>query len=160
MAAPQKSDAPVKMISENRRVLAKYSVEERVEVGIALMGSEVKSLRGGRCELADAYATVQNGQLVLLNAYIPPYAFATVEKHAEKRERKLLAHRSEIDRIEGKISQRGYTLVALSIYFRGHMVKVELGLAKGRDGADRRHEIKRKEGEREARAAITRARKS
>ncbi len=146
----------IRPIAENRRASMRYTVDEVIEVGIVLQGSEVKSLRGGRMELGDAYGTVREGQLVLMNAYIPPYAFATVGRHDEKRPRKLLAHRAEIDRIDGKISQRGYTLIALKAYFRGARVKLELGLAKHKDNADRREEIKRREGDREARAAIKR----
>src|SRR5688572_1235651 len=92
----------VTIISENRRVHMRYTIDERLEVGIALMGSEVKSLRSGKMELNDAYAHVQNGQLTLINAYIPPYPFATMVKHEEKRSRRLLAHRTEIDHLEGK----------------------------------------------------------
>ncbi len=158
--AETKPAAGVKIISENRRALARYTVDERIEVGVVLMGSEVKSLRAGKMELGDAYAIVQNGQLMLLNAYIPPYPFATMVKHEEKRTRRLLAHRAEIDRIEGKISQRGYTLVALKAYFKDGRVKIELGLARGKDTVDRREEIKKREGEREARAAMVRRFKS
>ena len=150
----------VKLISENRRALMRYTIDERVEVGVVLVGSEVKSLRDGKMELGDAYAMVHGGNLVLLNAYIPPYAFATMIKHEEKRSRRLLAHRAEIDRLEGKIKQRGYTLVALSAYFKDGKVKVELGLARGKDSNDRREEIKKREGDREARAALVRRYKS
>ena len=150
----------VKLISENRRALMRYTIDERIEVGVVLVGSEVKSLRDGKMELGDAYAMVHGGNLVLLNAYIPPYAFATMIKHEEKRSRRLLAHRAEIDRLEGKIKQRGYTLVALSAYFKDGKVKVELGLARGKDSNDRREEIKKREGDREARAAIVRRYKS
>lgn len=146
----------VKLISENRRALARYTIDERIEVGVVLVGSEVKSLRDGKMELNDAYGFVQAGQLMLLNAYIPPYPFATMIKHEEKRTRKLLAHRHEIDRLEGKIRQRGYTLVALKAYFKDGRVKIELGLARGKDAVDRREEIKKREGDREARAAMTR----
>lgn len=150
----------VKLISENRRALMRYTIDERIEVGVVLVGSEVKSLRDGKMELGDAYAMVHGGNLVLLNAYIPPYAFATMIKHEEKRSRRLLAHRAEIDRLEGKIKQRGYTLVALSAYFKDGKVKVELGLARGKDSNDRREEIKKREGDREARAALVRRYKS
>jgi SsrA-binding protein len=151
-----KAPEPFKIISENRRSALRYEVDERIEVGVVLVGSEVKTLRAGKIELGDAYAIVQGGQLVLLNAYIPPYRYATMVKHEEKRSRKLLAHRVEIDRLEGKIRQRGYTLIALKAYFKDGRVKIELGLAKGKDAADRRHEIKKREGDREARAAIVR----
>ena len=146
----------IKPISENRRAAMRYTVDEVFEVGVVLIGSEVKSLRSGRMELGDAYGVVKDGQLTLMNAYIPPYAFATVGRHEEKRPRRLLAHRTEIDRIDGKISQRGYTLIALKAYFKDGRVKIELGLARHKDNADRRQEIKQREGDREARAAIKR----
>ncbi len=151
-----KPDEGIKIISENRRAVVRYHIDERIEVGIALMGSEVKSLRAGKMELGDAYAVVHDGQLALLNAYIPPWPYATVVRHEEKRTRRLLAHRAEIDRLDGKISQRGYTLIALRAYFKDGRVKIELGLARGKDVIDRREEIKKREGEREARAAMTR----
>jgi SsrA-binding protein len=154
-----KPDEGIKLISENRRAVMRYHIDERIEVGVVLMGSEVKSLRDGKMELGDAYAIVQSGQLSLLNAYVPPYPFATMVKHEEKRSRRLLAHRTEIDRLDGKISQRGYTLVALSAYFKGGKVKVELGLARGKESADRRQEIKKREQDKEARAAMVRGRK-
>lgn len=154
--AQTKPEESVKLISENRRAAMRYHIDERIEVGVALMGSEVKSLRGGKMELGDAYAVVNGGQLDLLNAYIPPYPFATMIRHEEKRTRRLLAHRAEIDRLEGKITQRGYTLVALRAYFKDGRVKIELGLARGKESADRREEIKKREQDREARAAMTR----
>lgn len=156
MAHP-KADPSIKIITENRRALFRYEIDERIEVGIVLAGSEVKSLRAGRCELGDAYAMVRDGQLELVNMYIAPYAFAHMVKHAEKGTRRLLAKRAEIDRLDGKTAQRGYTLVALKAYFSHGKVKIELGLARGRDGADKRQAIKEREGKREAEAAMTRA---
>jgi SsrA-binding protein len=155
MATPRPAEG-FKLISENRRATMRYEVDERIEVGIVLTGAEVKSLRAGKMELGDTYAMVLDGQLTLINAYIAPYKFATGARPEEKRARRLLAHRAEIDRIDGKISQRGYTLIALKAYFKGAKVKLELGLAHAKDGADRRQEIKRREGDREARAAIKR----
>lgn len=152
--AAARPDGDIKIISENRRAAMRYTVDERFEVGVVLTGSEVKSLRSGKMELNDTYAMVLNGQLTLVNAYIPPYAFASVGRHEEKRERRLLAHRTEIDRIDGKVSQKGYTLIALRAYFKGGRVKVELGLAHAKNHADRRQEIKQREGDREARAAM------
>lgn len=154
-----KPDEGIRVISENRRAVMRYHIDERIEVGIVLVGSEVKSLRDGKMELGDAYAIVQGAQLSLLNAYIPPYPFATMIKHEEKRSRRLLAHRAEIDRLDGKISQRGYTLIALSAYFKGGKLKIELGLARGKESADRRQEIKKREQDKEARAAMVRGRK-
>lgn len=145
-----------KLLTENRRALHRYTVDERLEVGVALVGSEVKSARANKIELGDAYAVVLHGQLTLVNAYIAPWPFATMVKHEERRARRLLAHRAEIDRLEGKITQRGYTLVALKAYLSNGKIKVELGLGRGKENADRREEIKRKDQEREARAAITR----
>lgn len=158
MPAQHPASSAVKVLTENRRATHRYEIEERIEVGVALVGSEVKSARAGKIEIGDAYAVVQNGQLVLLNAYIAPWPFATMVRHEERRPRVLLAHRSEIDRLEGKTTQRGFTLVALKAYLKGGKVKFELGLAKGRESADRREDIKKREMDREARAAMTRRR--
>ncbi len=146
------------MIAENRRALMRYEVLERLEAGIVLAGSEVKSLRAGKIELLDAYALVKNGEMFLVNAYIAPYAFATIIRHVEKRERKLLVGRADIDRLEGSISLRGATVVPLRVYWKGSRVKIELGVVRARDGADRRESIKKREGDREARAAMSRPR--
>jgi SsrA-binding protein len=158
MAAPPKKPDAIQPISENRRARARYAFDEALEVGIELRGSEVKSIREGKLELSDAYAQVDRGQLILLNAFIPPYKNATVFGHEPKRPRKLLAHRAEIDRLEGKIRQRGYTLVPLRAYFKGGKVKLEIALGKGKDLEDRREDIKEREQKREARAAMARRR--
>lgn len=154
MATQTKPDAGNRLIAENRRALHRYEIVERLEVGIVLVGSEVKSLRAGKIELNDAFGLVRDGQLELHNAYIPPYAFAHVVRHEEKRTRRLLAHRAEVDRLDGKTRQRGFTLVPLKVYFKDGKVKVEMGLGRGLDNADKREAIKRKEGEREAQAAM------
>jgi SsrA-binding protein len=159
MVAATRLSEGVQIITENRRARMRYEVDERIEAGVVLVGSEVKSVRAGKMELGDAYAIVQKGELYLLNAYIAPWPYASTFKHEEKRTRKLLAHRAEIDRLEGRITQRGYTLIALKAYFKDGKIKVELGLARGKDTADRREEIKKREGDREARAAMTRAQK-
>src|SRR6478672_9096349 len=103
-AKPPNTDG--KILTENRRARMKYSFDEFMEVGVALVGSEVKSVRDGKIELSDAYAGVINGELLLLNAYIAPYAFATAFRHEPKRPRKLLAHREQIDRLDGRIRQK------------------------------------------------------
>lgn len=158
--APQKPAPPgFKLLTENRRALHKFEIEERIEVGIVLVGSEVKSARANKIELGDAYAVVQGSQLTLLNAYIAPWKFATMVKHEERRARRLLAHRGEIDRLEGKITQRGFTLVALRAYLSNGKIKIELGLGRGKENADRRLEIKQRELDLEARAAMTRGAK-
>lgn len=158
MAAQKTSPQGVKILTENRRALHRYQIEERLEVGVALVGSEVKSARAGKIELGDAYAIVTSGQLTLVNAYIAPWPFATMVKHEERRQRRLLAHRAEIDRLEGKITQRGFTLVALKAYLKDGKIKIELGLGKGKETADRREEIKKRDMDREARAAMARRR--
>jgi SsrA-binding protein len=159
MAPQRPAPSGFKLLTENRRALHRYTIEERLEVGVALMGSEVKSARANKIELGDAYGVVQGGQLTLLNAYIAPWPFAHMVKHEERRARRLLAHREEIDRLEGKITQRGFTLVALRAYLSAGKIKIELGLGKGKENADRREEIKRRESDREARAAIARGSK-
>lgn len=157
-APKKKTTDAIVPISENRRARARFAFDEFLEVGVELKGSEVKSIREGKIELGDAYAQVERGQLVLLNAFVPPYKHATAFGHEPKRARRLLAHRAEIDRIEGKIRQRGYTLVALRAYFKGGRVKIELGLGRGKDLEDRREDIKEREQKREARAAMARRR--
>jgi SsrA-binding protein len=149
----------IKLISENRRARARYAIDEVLEVGIELRGSEVKSIREGKLELSDAYAHVERGQLFLANAFIAPYANARAFGHEPKRERRLLAHKAEIERFDARIRQKGYTLVPLRAYFKEGRVKLELGLGKGKAFEDRREEIKERESDREARAAMSRSRK-
>lgn len=158
MSAQRPAPQGFKVLTENRRALHRYVVEERLEVGVALVGSEVKSARASKIELGDAYAVVQGGQLTLVNSYIAPWPFATMVRHEERRARRLLAHREQIDRLEGKITQRGFTLVALRAYLKDGRIKIELGLAKGRESADRREDIKKRDMDREARAAMARRR--
>lgn len=158
--AAKKPDPPgYKLLTENRRALHRYVIDERIEVGVVLVGSEVKSARANKIELGDAYAVVLGSQLTLVNAYIAPWKFATMVRHEERRPRRLLAHRAEIDRLEGKITQRGYTLVALRAYLSNGKIKIELGLGRGKENADRRQEIKERDMNREARAAMTRGAK-
>lgn len=145
-------------VTENRRAHMRYSFDEKLEVGIVLTGSEVKSVRDGKFELGDAWAQVIGGKLLLMGAYIAPWAFATAYGHEPRRVRTLLAHKEEIEKLDAKIRQRGYTLIALRAYLKGGKVKLELGLGKGKEQQDRREELKAREQEREARAAMVRAR--
>jgi SsrA-binding protein len=146
----------VKLVAKNRRALFDYTVESRVEAGIQLLGTEVKSLREGRLQLSDAYAVGQRGELVLLNADIAPYAPAgPLLNHQSKRTRKLLLHRREIDRLLEQQQKGGYALVPLSVYFKDGRVKVELGVCKGKQTQDKRDAI----AEREAKRDIDRAKK-
>lgn len=131
----------IKIITLNRAARRKYFIEEKYEAGMALTGSEVKSLRAGRANLKDSYAQVRGEEVWLINSHISPYPQATIEKHEPKRDRKLLLHKYEIRRLIGKTKEKGYTLVPLAIYFKAGKAKVELGLGKGKLLYDRRREI-------------------
>ncbi len=144
-----------KLIATNRRARHEYHIEEAVEAGVALTGTEVKSLRIGRVSLGEAYARIQRGEVWLHHLHIPPYEAGNIFNHEPLRPRKLLLHRREINRLEGKAGQKGYTLVPLRIYFRRGVAKVELALARGKKLYDKRAAI----GEREAKRAAERAMK-
>ena len=149
----------VKVVASNRRARRNYTVVETVEAGLALQGSEVKSLRDGKLDLKDSYATVRGGEAYLVGAYIAPYEFARDGGHDPERERKLLLHRRELDRIAGQVAEKGLTLVPLQVYFKEGKAKVELGLAKGKTSYDKREAIKERDHEREMDRAAARARK-
>ena len=149
----------VKVVATNRRARFDYQVEDTYEAGLALTGSEVKSLRAGNVNLSDAYAAPRGEELFLLNCRIGEYQQASHFGHAPLRDRKLLMNRSEIDKIRGKVEQRGYTLVPLSIYFKQGWAKVELGLARGRKHEDRRDAIAERETRREMDRAMARRRR-
>lgn len=133
----------------NRRARHKFELIEKMEAGIVLRGSEVKALRGGKAQMSDAYAVVEGGEVWLRNLHIPPYEHATVDAHDPERPRKLLLHRGEIERLIGRTAQKGLTLVPTRIYFKGPRVKVELALARGKEGRDRRREIAERDVRRE-----------
>ena len=141
----RKSKAPRDPVSgdvaTNRRARHKFEFLERMEAGIELQGSEVKSLRDGKAQINEAYAVVDLGEVWLLGAHIPPYLPASDQNHEPDRPRKLLLHRREIERLIGKTAERGLTLIPTRIYFKGPRAKVELALAKGKEGRDRRREI-------------------
>ena len=136
-------------VATNRRARQKFQIEERMEAGIQLKGSEVKSLRDGKAQLGDAYAVVDRGEVWLRNLHISPYAPASDQNHDPERPRKLLLHRNEIERLVGKTQQRGLTLIPTRIYFKGSHAKVELALARGKEGRDRRREIAERDMRRE-----------
>jgi SsrA-binding protein len=125
----------------NRRARHRFELVETMEAGIVLRGSEVKALRGGKAQMTDAYAVVEEGEVWLRKLHIPPYEFATSDAHDPERPRKLLLHRAEIERLIGKTAQKGLTLIPTRIYFKGARAKVELALARGKEGRDRRREI-------------------
>jgi SsrA-binding protein len=141
MARNQKRKPESGDVATNRRARHKFEVVESMEAGIQLRGSEVKSLREGKAQLSDAYAIVDRGEVWLRNLHISPYEPASDQNHEPERPRKLLLHRAEIERLVGKTQQRGLTLIPTRIYFKGPSAKVELALARGKEGRDRRREI-------------------
>lgn len=150
---PRHNDSP--RIS-NRRALHEYFISAKLECGIALVGSEVKSLRDGKAQLQDAYAHVESGQLYLHGAHIDPYEKAALAyNHDPRRPRKLLAHRREIKKLEGETSVKGTTLIPLAIYFKNGRAKVEIGVARGKHQHDKRDAIRKKEMDRELRRAMS-----
>jgi len=136
-------------VATNRRARYKFQLLDRFEAGIALQGSEVKSLRDGKASINEAYAVIERGELWLRGAHIPPYLPAAQENHDPDRTRKLLMHRREIERLIGKTAERGLTLIPTRIYFKGPRAKVELALAKGKEARDRRREIRDRDTRRE-----------
>lgn len=137
------------VIATNRRARHNYAIIETFEAGIALMGTEVKSLREGRASLADAFATVDDGEVWLRNLHIPEYHHGSWTNHAPRRNRKLLLHRRQIDTLVGKIRDGNLTLVPLSMYFSDGRVKVELALARGKQAHDKRQDMARRDAQRE-----------
>ena len=139
----------MKTISSNRKAYHNYSIEEKYEVGVALTGTEVKALREGKANLNDSVAKIKNSELFLVNAHISPYSCGNIANHEPKRDRKLLMHKYELNKLYGKVKERGYTLVPLSMYFNDrNRVKIEIGLARGKTNIDKRHDIKAKDEKR------------
>jgi SsrA-binding protein len=136
-------------VATNRRARQKFEPIEKMEAGIVLRGSEVKSLRNGKAQMSDAYAVVERGEVWLRNLHIPPYEPASRENHEPERPRKLLLHRAEIERLVGKTAEKGLTLIPTRVYFKGSRAKVELALARGKEGRDRRREIAERDVRRE-----------
>jgi|UniRef100_A0A7C3SJ86 SsrA-binding protein len=145
----------IKLICRNRKAYYEYQIDALYEAGLVLKGTEVKSLRLGRVNIEDAYARFQDGEIYLINAHISPYPHAAGENHEADRPRKLLLNRQELKRLQGKLQEKGYTLIPLKLYFKNEHAKVELGLAKGKKKADKRETIRRREEQRE----LERARK-
>ena len=148
-----------KVLARNRKARHDYAIDETLEAGLALVGSEVKSIRDGKVTLIDAYATVENGEAWLHQVDIGVYAFAHARNHEPRRRRKLLLHRREIDRLVDKVREKGYTLVPLSLYEKKGRVKVELGLVHGKQEYDRREDVKKREAQREIDRGMSRRRR-
>ena len=145
-----------KSICKNRKARFQYQIDETVEAGLVLTGSEVKSLRAGAANLSDAYAQVRGSEVFLMKAHIAPYTNAGRENHLPERPRKLLLHRREIDRLGGRLRERGLTLVPIELYFKEGRAKVELGLGRGKKLHDKRESIATRESERRVRQAVRR----
>src|ERR1041385_3218115 len=143
-----------KLISENRRARHDYHFLERVEAGLALQGSEVKSLRLGHAILQRAYADSRDGELWLVGLHIPPYEQASIEPHDPDRDRKLLLHRRQIDQLASKAAEKGLTLVPTRLYFKEGRAKVEIALARGKEGRDKRRDIAKREADRDMQRAL------
>ena len=156
--APSQSNDGEKIITINRRARHDYFIEESIEAGLVLSGSEVKSLRAGKANLKDSYARIERGEAWLANAHISEYNPAAQFGHEPTRKRKLLLHAKEIDRLTGKVKEKGLTLIPLRMYFRHGRAKVELGLGRGKKQFDKRESIKERESEREVARAMRRRR--
>jgi SsrA-binding protein len=141
-------------IAENRKAFHDFHILETFEAGLVLLGTEVKAIREGRVNLRDSYARVENGEVFLYNVNISPYSHRGYADHAPLRQRKLLLHRDEIRKLIGKTVEKGMTLVPTRLYFKNGRVKVAVGLAKGKKDYDKRETIKRREADRETRAAV------
>lgn len=143
-----------KVICVNRKARHDYFIEETYEAGLVLQGSEVKSLRDGKANLVDSYARIIRGECLLLNAHINPYDAANRNNHEPTRTRKLLLHKLEIRRLSARVRERGLTLVALKLYFKGSRAKVELGLARGKKLYDKRETLRKKVAQREVERSL------
>jgi SsrA-binding protein len=145
------------VIATNRRARHEYHIEETMEAGLVLTGTEVKALRAGRVSLQEAFARVQDHEVWLHHLHIPPYEAGNIFNHEPRRPRKLLLHRREIARLRARVAERGYTLVPLRLYFRRGLAKVELGVARGKKLHDRREAIAAREARRQAERALRRS---
>lgn len=148
--------AGTKLIAQNKKAFHDYFIEETLEAGIALTGTEVKSIRAGRVNLRDSYAAVDNGELFLIGTHVSPYEQGNINNHDPLRTRKLLVHARELRRLYGKVQMAGYTLVPTKMYLKDGRIKVELGLAKGKAMYDKRQTLAKKDAEREMERAFRR----
>ena len=140
----------VKLIANNKKAYHDYFIEEKYEAGISLAGTEVKSLRQGKCSVKESFIRIEKGEVFIYGMHISPYEKGNIFNKDPLRVKKLLLHKYEINKMAGKIAEKGYTLVPLQVYFRGSLVKVELGLAKGKKLYDKRQDIAKKDQKREA----------
>jgi SsrA-binding protein len=139
----------VKVVAENRKARHNYFIDDEYEAGMVLKGTEVKSMRGGRANLKDAYARIKNGEVYVYNLHISVYSFAHYDNHEPERPRKLLLHKREIKKLYGKVNEKGYSLIPLRLYFKNGKVKIVLALARGKKRYDKRETIKRRDAKRD-----------
>ena len=137
----------IKIISKNPTARHNYTIEDTIETGIVLSGTEIKSIRNGKANLKDSYAMIKNGELFIYNLHISPYEFGNIYNKNPLRERKLLINKREINKLVGLIKQKGYSLIPLSMYFKGNFVKIELGIGKGKKLYDKRRDLAKKDAE-------------
>jgi SsrA-binding protein len=145
-----------KLVAQNKKARHDYHIEDTYEAGLVLVGTEVKSLRAGRASLVDGFVDIEHGEAWLHGVHIPEYAQGTWTNHAARRKRKLLLNRAEIDKIERRVSEKGLTVVPLSLYFVDGRAKVEIGLARGKKSWDKRHALAERQATRETQQAIGR----
>jgi SsrA-binding protein len=148
----------IRILAKNRKATHEFHVLEKLECGLALKGTEVKSLRAGQCSIAEAYGMVRRGELYLVGATIPEYSHGNIHNHAPARERKLLLQKRQLRQWDKQVRERGITIVPLVLYFKGHLVKVEMALVKGKKLHDKREDVKRRSAQREMDREMTRRR--
>lgn len=157
MASEKKTKLDRKNVATNRKARFNYEIIETVEAGLVLTGSEVKSLRIGHADISEAFATIQGGEVFLRNVDIPEYAMGGYANHARRRARKLLLHKKEIVKLQGRVKEKGCTLVPLALYFNEDgLAKAEIAVGKGKKHADRREDVKKREADREIRRHLSR----
>ncbi len=155
MNAPAEEKSAFKIIASNRKASHDYHIVEKFEAGIELKGAEVKSIREGRVSLGEAYASIENGQIVLYHLHVLPYVHSRIAEHDPIRPKRLLMHKDQIHRLVGQTAVKGFTVIPLKVYLKKGWVKIELGLAKGKLAEDKRESIKRKTADREVQRIIS-----
>jgi len=160
MGSMEKTEPGHKLIATNKKAFHEYFILEKLEAGVSLVGTEVKSIREGRINLKDSYAHIREGEAFLFNCHISPYSHGNRQNHEPTRTRKLLLQRKEIRKLIGKTQEKGLTLVPIRVYLKRGLVKIELGLVRGKKLYDKRETERRKETDREARAAMKHGRRS
>ena len=156
MTKKEKTDSAIKIISQNKKARFDYFIIEAFEAGIVLTGAEIKSIRSNGITLNESYIRPEGNEIFLLNAHIKPYAFSGQQDFDPIRKRKLLLHAREIDKLRGRVEQKGLTIVALSLYLKKGRAKLEIGLARGKDAPDKRRSMKERESKREVERALKR----